>query len=204
MNIGIDMANLDRGSFLSGWESCKSFVLLQNAHFPSLDPDQFGSRTRNILSSELRELSQATAVQLQKEVPWMAGMMTLELSHYLPTFPLFHSPFRPELASAICHAFNILVKTRGGLECNRGKYAAEGNVTAWGMWRCTMDVNSWDCFSLSQYSHGGIIRISIWIRRGRNFSRHQIQIASGTFQASYIMCTGVCFSRTMKLRLIAV
>jgi hypothetical protein len=79
------------------------------------------------ISSELGELSKATTVQPQKEVPWMAGMMTLER---LPTVLLLPSPFRPESATAICHAINILVNIRGGLEGNVGKYAREGNVTA--------------------------------------------------------------------------
>lgn len=64
-----------------------------------------------------------------------------------------------------------------------------------------MGVNSGDFFSWSQYSHGEITRISIWVRGGRNFSLYQIQIASRAFQASYAMRNGVYFYRTMKLRL---
>jgi hypothetical protein len=130
MKMGMNMANFDSGSSLSGREPFKLFVLLQNAHVPSLDPDQFGSRTQNMLPSELGELSKATTVQPQKEVPWMAGMMTLELSHYLSTVLLLPCPFRPESASAFCNAINILVDAGGGLEGDIGKYAREGNVTA--------------------------------------------------------------------------
>jgi hypothetical protein len=79
MNMGMNMANLDNGSSFSGREQFMSFVFLQNAHVPSLNPYQFGSCTQNMLSSELEEFSKATTVQPQKEIPWMTGMMILEL-----------------------------------------------------------------------------------------------------------------------------
>jgi hypothetical protein len=134
----MNMTNLDNASSLSGWEPFKIFLLLQNAHVPSFDPDQFGSRTQNMLSSEMRELSKATTVQPQKEIHGWQGWWRFPIVCRL--FYFFPVPSGQIQPSHSCHAIGILVNTGDRLEGNIRKYAREENVTAWG--RCEGGVQS--------------------------------------------------------------